>query len=142
MEGRGPQTELWRLLETRRPERARLRLLELNRGAPSSIAELAPRVIRASRRGDGPALSIVCAAITDLALLCSSVLKRGEFDDKPEIRACGGLFKSRWFYELFAERIGGALEGARTAHSERTPAYGAALLALEELGFVRFGRLS
>jgi N-acetylglucosamine kinase-like BadF-type ATPase len=141
LEGRGPRTALWRLLDTRSPESARSRLIELSREAPSSVAGLAPRVIRAAQRGDDVALSIVERATENLALLCGSVRQRGEFEDRHEIRTCGGLFKSRFFSGSFKERVEGTIEGARVAHSERTPAYGAGLLALEKLGFIRLGHL-
>ncbi len=141
LENRGRDTVLSRLLETEEPEEARSRVLELARGAPSAVAELAPRVIEAARDGDEVARTLVEDATGELALTCASVSKRGRFGENPEVRTSGGLFRSRFFYELFRAKTLRAVEGARVAPSERPPAYGAALMALEELGFIRSGRL-
>ena len=138
LEGRGPTTGLTRLIEG---HDVRSEVRELLADAPGRLAGLAPQVIDIAREGDPEALRIVRGAAEHLAELCFSVSRRLKLGERKEVRTSGGVFRNRFIYRLFEEEVSKKIQGATVAPCERPPAYGAALVALEELGLVSFGHI-
>ena len=99
------------------------------------IAALAPVVIDVVRRGDAIALDLLRRGAHELAQCVAAVAERLDMMDTCELVLVGGLFRAGdTLMDLLREAVGEQVPACRMTEPEMPPAYGAALLALQQLG--------
>jgi N-acetylmuramic acid 6-phosphate etherase len=100
------------------------------------VAAFATGVFEAARLGDAVAISVVDRAVGAVAASADAVLRRlFESESTAPVILAGGLFEERpLFRDPLATRIQSLRPGAQTRMCDRSPAEGAALLALNSLG--------
>jgi len=96
------------------------------------VARLAPVVIEAAAKGDGPAIAIIERAAAELARWVGVAAKTMTATKRPQkiVLAGGVLVHSERYRHLVAERILDELPQAKITSPTHEPAHGAALLAL------------
>jgi len=100
------------------------------------VSALAPRVFQAARNGDSTAIGIADRAVAAVAVSARAVLRRlFSPEEKVVVILAGGLFRERpLFLDPLATRIRTLWPTSEIRMSDRPPAEGAALLALDALG--------
>jgi N-acetylglucosamine kinase-like BadF-type ATPase len=141
-DGRGPATALADRIKQRFMLDQMTDLMNLVYGDPAplqrtEIAGLVPLVLDAAREGDGIAREILRVAGRELGLLAAAVLKGLDWDGAPlvPVAGSGGVFAAGSLLALPMQQVAFSVcPAAEISQPKHTPAYGAGLLALRQLG--------
>ena len=95
------------------------------------IAALTPEVIKLAENGDKAAAAIIKEAVFELNLLVNSLVERLDYQED-KIFTVGGLFKSSYFSNIFADDLIKNYN-LKTLSPKYSAAYGAVFFALNEL---------
>jgi N-acetylglucosamine kinase-like BadF-type ATPase len=137
-DGRGPAT----ILRERIPEAAGLRRVEalvrvLYEGRTSlRVRSFAPVVFRAAMDGDAVARGIIDHQADELAAMAAAIARRLRLTrSDPDVVLAGAVFDTddAAFFERLEMGVRRAIPRARLVRCRRSPAHGAALLALDAL---------
>jgi N-acetylglucosamine kinase-like BadF-type ATPase len=138
-DGRGPAT----VLRTAIPEAAGLRRADalvraLYEGRTSlHVRSLAPVVFEAAMDGDVVARGIIDHQADELATMAGAIARRLRLTrSDPDVVLAGAVFDTddAAFFERLESGVGRVIPRARLVRCSRSPAHGAALLALDALG--------
>jgi N-acetylglucosamine kinase-like BadF-type ATPase len=95
------------------------------------IAEHAEMCILAARRGDPAAIEIIKGAVAELAVLTKAIQRKNEWFNNSPLTMTGSILKhSELFRKTFEEQLQVICPGITAMLSDRSPSYGAAMLAL------------
>lgn len=141
-DGRGPATALADRIKQRFMLDQMTDLINLVYGDPAplqrtEIAGLAPLVLEAAREGDSIAREILRVAGRELGLLAAAVLKGLDWNGASmvPVAGCGSVFAAGSLLALPMQQVAFSVcPAAEICQPKHTPAYGAALLALRQLG--------
>jgi N-acetylglucosamine kinase-like BadF-type ATPase len=98
------------------------------------IAEHAELCINAAREGDEAAIRIITGAADDMADLTIAMRSKDDWFAHSQIAVTGSIFRySELFMDVYRNRLKAVWTEPRIVLSEQTPAYGAAMIALEEI---------
>jgi glucosamine kinase len=131
LDGRGPRTSLARLICGSLGLAEISQIVGLNL-KPQQTAALAPLVIEAARKGDGPARQIVDKSAQDLAQLAAALLRRlGLREGRVPVVLAGGLLRgSVALRRRFRRHLGKLAPEATVSVLRREPVEGALELAM------------
>ncbi len=130
LDGIGPRTRLGRDISRSLGLAEISEIVGLNL-EPQQIAALAPLVMEAERKGDGPARQIVSEAGRELAQLAAALIRRlGMRHERVAAVLAGGLLRSsEALQRSFHRHLRKLAPGARVSVLRREPVEGALLLA-------------
>ena len=135
-DGRGPRTELERLVPARfglgRPLDVTMAIYR-GRLARGRVRDLAPDVFAAAVAGDAVARSIVDALADEIVLMAGAIVRRLRIARRePPVVLGGGVFRADdpAFFERIAAGLRGVAPGATVHRLEAPPVLGAALAAI------------
>jgi len=144
-DGRGPRTSLETLVPARFGFRRPIDLTRAIEGGTirqSRLRELSPVVFRAAAQGDSVARSILDRQADELVRMAGAIVGQLSLARRrPDVVLAGGVFAAK--DPIFETRIRDGIEalapGATVHRAAAVPVLGAALLALDALGFVDSG---
>lgn len=103
----------------------------------SKISSAARIVLNAAARGEELPLRVLKEGLENAMKMIRIVQKRGKFDDNFVFSYTGGIFKSEYFFKRFKRVFESYFPKANIVEPRNSPAVGAAMMAIHEMGKVK-----